>query len=62
MQAIAIGSEYRFTPSGFTEEKDSKSRGMTLLGRVVYIHPQRRYFTVEAVLHGIAIRESFHFV
>lgn len=31
-----------------------------MIGRVVYIHPERRYFTLEAMVNGYAIRESFH--
>lgn len=30
-----------------------------MTGRIVYIHPKGRYFTLEAVVHGHTIRESF---
>lgn len=61
-----IGDSYTFCPSAFSREKDGTLPGKEpvsreLTGRVVYIHPGRRYFTVEAVMYGHIIRESFHF-
>jgi hypothetical protein len=64
VQEIKIGDEFRFTPDAFIAEKSSTSGKYEipreLNGRVVYIHPKRRFFTVEAELNGSKIRESFN--
>ena len=54
-----IGDELIMRPSIFT--KDDGTRGKTLPCRVVYIHPQRRFFTVEfrSEITGLTFRESF---
>ena len=66
MQKIKIGDQYRFVPSAFVGEKPSGTGKYEipheLNGRVVYIHPERRFFTVEAELNGSKIRESFKFI
>ncbi len=45
-------------------ESDESQRSLVrkiLTGRVVYIHPERRYYTVEFRLFGWTFRESFYF-
>lgn len=55
-----------FTPYAFCEGQDDSIPGKrprtkaTVTGRIVYIHPKGRFFTVEAVVQGHSIRESFH--
>ena len=34
---------------------------VTVPGRCVYIHPKRRYFTLEFNLPGGIVRENYHF-
>lgn len=63
---MEIGDKYPFWPEAFCDEQSGALPGKSaqtrqLIGRVIYIHPERRYFTVEAVVNGQAIRESFHF-
>lgn len=59
MSKIAIGRSYRFRPSAFVQEKNADKESGVLTGRIVYIHPKRRFFTVEAEIHGMKISESF---
>lgn len=61
---MQIGDTYRFTPSAFTDEKSGALPGRKpmpreLVGKIVYVHPQRHYFTVAAEVNGQTIRESF---
>lgn len=64
MQKIKLGDRYTFTPSGFTGNdylvKQDLERKLT--GTVVYIHPQCRFFVVEARCHGHTIRECFQMI
>ena len=64
---MEIGDKYTWVPSAFegelnTQNPKSKRKPCIVTGEVVYIHPERRYFTVEATLPGGIIRESFLFV
>lgn len=56
-----IGDELIMRPSIFT--KDDGTGDKTLPCRVVYIHPQRRFFTAEfrSEITGLTFRESFPF-
>lgn len=63
---MQIGDKYRFTPEAFGAERSGTLPGKRPLprevtGTVVYIHPQRRFFTVAVEIHGHIIRESFTF-
>lgn len=63
---MRVGDKYSFTPTAFEGEKDGALPGKTqkprqVTGRIIYIHPKRRYFTAEAVVNGQTIRESFKF-
>lgn len=63
---MQIGDKFAFWPEAFCDERSGelpgqKAQTRQLTGRVIYIHPERRYFTVEAMVNGQAIRESFHF-
>lgn len=61
MTKIKLGAEYRFTPSAFVGELDSagERKKREVVGHIIYIHPARRFFTVEAAIHSHTIRESF---
>lgn len=64
MAKIQIGAPYKFIPSGFTGEKTYltvEDQKRVLTGRIIYIHPEKRFFTVEAQIHGHTIRECFKF-
>lgn len=53
-----VGDKRTFTPDAFNE--GAVSTGVhALTGHVIYVHPQGRYYTVEAELYGEKIRESF---
>lgn len=61
---MQIGDSYTWTPaafeggaSGARAKKARRARAVT--GRIVYIHPQRRFFTAEAKVGGGLIRECF---
>ena len=63
---MQIGDAYTWTPTAFEGNKSAqeysqqvRQRAGRVTGRVVYIHPKRRYFTVEAILAAGVIRESF---
>ena len=62
---VKLGDKITFKPSGFSDQisvKDpstGKSCSRKVTGKVIYVHPQGRYYTVEAELDGRTIRESF---
>ena len=62
---IRIGDKKRFTPEGFSVQKKdagpSRREEMPkeVTGTVVWIHPTRRYYTVEYQCHGVRLKESF---
>ena len=60
---LNIGDTYTWTPAAFEGASGiccfEKLR--TVHGRVVYINKRHRYFTAEAEVHGINLRESFKF-
>lgn len=64
--ALQVGNAYTWPPSGFAYEMMSSVPGrkrekdlIYVTGKIIYIHPEGRYFTAEAVLDGGVIRESF---
>lgn len=64
MQRIEVGASFVFKPSAcidFWKQEQSGSYEIKkrLVGKIVYIHPKRRFFTVEAELNGALLRESF---
>lgn len=52
---MSIGDRVQVKPCS-----EGGARGV-VMGRVVYIHPQHRYFTVEFDAGGGKLRESFPF-
>ena len=63
---MQVGDKITFIPSAFEVEKSGKppdrwQKPLQVVGRVIFIHPQRRYFTVEAEVNGRTIRESLYF-
>ena len=61
---MQIGDSYTWTPEAFEGEASGSRdrrlrRSRQVTGRVVWIHPQRRYFVVEAELAGHKLRECF---
>ena len=65
---MQLGDPYPFTPSAFEGEAEAKQdkkskqtyrKPRRLTGRVIFIHPAGRYFTVEARCGLGYIRESF---
>ena len=62
---VKIGDKKEFVPAAFNGQikvKDpatGKECAKSVVGRVVYIHPTGRYYTVEAETEGRMIRESF---
>lgn len=59
-----IGEPYSWTPAAFegsTGIMSVTTKETTAHGRIVYINEAHRYFTAEAELHGIKLRESFKF-
>lgn len=63
---MQLGDTIKFTPSAFTNEKAGSMPGRKpiprqLTGTIVYIHPEGRYFTLQAELNGQTLRESYNF-
>lgn len=64
-----IGDKVEFVPSAFVSEARNVSPEYiarmrmvySLPGRVVYVHREHRYYTVEADCGGSRIRESYKF-
>lgn len=58
-----LGQKVRFVPSCFEGQKltgpGGKLLDRTLTGRVVYIHPKNRFYTVAAKCGDGVLRESF---
>lgn len=63
-ETVRVGDKYIWTPTAWTGEVSATARGgkqiisRSITGRIIYIHPERRYFTVEAAVQGGTIRES----
>lgn len=59
----SLGQTVRFVPSCFENQKlvgpGGKKVDRTLTGRVIYIHPQNRFYVVAAKCGDAEIRESF---
>lgn len=63
MPDLKIGAPYIFMPSAFTGERaypTEEDRSHKLTGKIVWIHPRKRFFLVEAPCHGHTIRECFY--
>lgn len=63
---MQIGDSYTWTPAAFEGEasgSDSRDKRLrrtrSVTGRIVYIHPRRRYFLAEAKVGDAVIRECF---
>ena len=61
---MQVGDSYTWTPAAFegeaSGERDKRlRRTRSVTGRIVYIHPQRRYFLAEAKGGNAVIRECF---
>lgn len=61
---MQIGDSYTWTPEAFEGEASGSRdkrlrRSRQVTGRVVWIHPQRRYFVAEAKVGNAVIRECF---
>lgn len=63
---MQIGDSYTWTPTAFegeasgTDSRDKRlRRARSVTGRIVYIHPQGRYFMAEAKVGNAVLRECF---
>ena len=61
---MRIGEKITWTPSAFDHEvsgqrADKQRKLRTVTGRIVYIHPARRYYMAEAKVGNEIIRECF---
>ncbi len=57
---VEVGQQVVRRPVSFPVFLDGMTqRSPSLDGRVVYVHPERRYHTVEFSLPGGVVRESF---
>lgn len=58
-----IGEPFSWIPAAFEGASGlgSFEKLKTVHGRIVYINESRRYFTAEAEVNGIKLRESFKF-
>lgn len=62
---VKLGDKKEFVPTAFNAQIKIKNPATgkecvkSVIGRVVYIHPAGRYYTVEAEIDGRMIRESF---
>lgn len=60
---MQIGERYQFVPHAFgAETKGQTIKGdipRRLTGRITYINEAHAYFTVEAVVGAVTVRESF---
>lgn len=62
---MQIGDKVTFTPDAWANVKQNdKGRyqiPVRVTGRVIYIHPQRRFFTAEYVVSGYRMVETLYF-
>lgn len=61
---MRVGDKLTWTPAAFEPEdsgqrSDKLRRLRTVTGRIVYIHPARRYYMAEAKVGSETIRECF---
>ena len=62
---MQVGDKYTWTPAAWCGETAASPPGKkkaiprSVTGKVIYIHPRRRYFTVQAKVNGGWITESF---
>lgn len=64
MYEIKIGQKVRFVPfhDCFKYDTDKDRKNKMQKGKIVYVNPRHKYFTVEYIYHGNKQRESFKFV
>ena len=58
MRAPKIGDTINFWPDAFVRLAGQKN---IMRGRIVYVNRPHRYYTVEAQVFGVTLRESFKF-
>ena len=63
---MQLGDKVRFIPSVTAGDRLEGPRGKraqqpSVTGRVVYIHPQRRFYIVEWAAGGRTLRETLYF-
>ena len=60
---MKVGDKFTFTPSEWSTDKTRYASGMTIpihvKGKVVWIHPKKRFFLAEGQVHGVTVRETF---
>lgn len=62
---VKVGDKKQFVPSGFSETTKIKDPATgkqvvkSVVGRVVYVHPTGRHYTVEVTVGDHTFRESF---
>lgn len=62
---VKVGDRKQFIPAGFNahakliDPKTQKPVADCVVGTVVYVHPAKRYHTVEVAMNGAVFRESF---
>jgi len=65
LNEIHIGDELKLKPKTFYNTDNDSNSGRNpkaeLKGKVVYIHPEKRFFDAEFKLAGGTVRESFSF-
>jgi len=59
---IKLGERRTVYPVTFTEAQPESKKRRPMTGRVVYIHPRRRFCTLEFDTRGGPIRESFQLI
>lgn len=57
---VALGDTFRRKPSGFSRE-EAWGGPVRLTWTVIGINLAHRFYTAEAVCHGVRLRESFKF-
>lgn len=60
---VRVGDTGTFTPNCFGDKEEYEFGGYQVRqqvpGRVVWIHPKRRFFLVEFIVHGHKFCETF---
>ena len=60
---MQVGDTFTWVPSEWLTDKTKYANGMTIpghvKGKIVWIHPKRRFVLVEGQVHGVTVRETF---
>ena len=60
---MQVGDKFTWVPSEWLTEKTKYANGQSIpnhvKGRVVWIHPKKRFFLAEGEVNGTVIRETF---